>query len=37
LKLIGDFPRLGAYLEKMYARPRAPQRIAEEFKAIRAA
>ena len=37
LKLIGDFPRLGAYLEKMYARPRAPRRIAEEFKAIRAA
>jgi glutathione S-transferase len=37
LKLIGDFPRLGAYLEKMYARPRAPQRIAEAFKAIRAA
>ncbi len=37
LKLIGDFPRLGTYLEKMYARPRAPQRIAEAFKAIRAA
>ena len=37
LKLIGDFPRLGAYLEKMYARPRAPQRIAEAFKVIRAA
>ena len=37
LKLIDDFPRLGTYLENMYARPRAPQRIAEEFKAIRAA
>jgi len=37
LKLIDEFPRLRAYLEKMYARPRAPQRIAEEFKAIRAA
>jgi glutathione S-transferase len=37
LKLIGDFPRLRAYLEKMYARPSAPQRIAEAFKAIRSA
>jgi glutathione S-transferase len=37
LKLIGDFPRLSAYLERMYARPKAPQRIAAEFKAIRAA
>jgi len=37
LKLISDFPRLSAYLERMYARPKAPQRIAAEFKAIRAA
>lgn len=27
--LIGSFPNLKAYLERMYARPRAPQRIAE--------
>ncbi|HEY2529033.1 MAG TPA: glutathione S-transferase family protein [Xanthobacteraceae bacterium] len=37
LKLIGDFPRLCAYLERMYARPSAPQRIADAFKGIRAA
>jgi hypothetical protein len=37
LKLLGDFPRLRAYLEKMYARPSAPQRIADAFKAIHAA
>lgn len=37
LKLIDDFPRLGAYLERMYARPSAPHRIADAFKAIRAA
>jgi glutathione S-transferase len=27
LKLIGNFPRLGAYPGTMYARPKAPQRI----------
>jgi glutathione S-transferase len=27
-KLLGDFPRLQAYLARMYARPTAPQRIA---------
>jgi glutathione S-transferase len=37
LKLLGDFPRLRAYLKKMYARPSAPQRIADAFKAIHAA
>ena len=37
LKLIGDFPRLSAYLEGMYARPSAPLRIAAAFKTIRAA
>jgi glutathione S-transferase len=37
LKLLGDFPRLRAYLEKMYARPSAPQRIADAFKAIHTA
>ena len=37
LQLIDGFARLGAYLERMYARPKAPQRIAEAFSAIRAA
>jgi len=37
LKLISGFGRLRGYLERMYARPAAPQRIAEAFKAIRAA
>ncbi|PMS16890.1 glutathione S-transferase [Trinickia dabaoshanensis] len=31
--LIDDFPRLQAYLERLYARPEAPQRIAEARKA----
>jgi glutathione S-transferase len=35
--LIGDFPQLRAYLERMYARPKAPQRIAKAFADIRAA
>ncbi|TKT55846.1 glutathione S-transferase family protein [Rhizobium sp. LC145] len=29
--LIDGFPNLKAYLERMYARPKAPQRIAEAF------
>jgi glutathione S-transferase len=37
LRLIDDFAELRAYLDRMYARPAAPQRIAEAFKAIRAA
>jgi glutathione S-transferase len=37
LKLIDGFPQLRAYFERMYARPAAPQRIAEAFAAIRAA
>jgi glutathione S-transferase len=37
LQLIDNFPRLRAYLDRMYARPAAPLRIAEAFKAIRAA
>src|SRR5690348_5403897 len=37
LNLIDDFPQLRAYLERMYARPTAPQRIAEAFRSIRAA
>jgi glutathione S-transferase len=35
--LIDDFAELRAYLERMYARPTAPQRIAEAFEAMRAA
>jgi glutathione S-transferase len=35
--LLDDCPRLRAYVERMYARPKAPQRIAEAFKSIRAA
>lgn len=31
LELIDGSPNLKAYLERMYARPRAPQRIAREF------
>jgi glutathione S-transferase len=37
LKLIDAFPRLHAYLERMYARPTAPERIADAFAAIQAA
>ncbi|RQQ55832.1 glutathione S-transferase family protein [Burkholderia stagnalis] len=33
LKLIDGFPQLRAYLERLYARPKAPQRIAEALKA----
>ena len=36
-QLIDEFARLRAYLERMYARPTAPQRIAEAFRTIRAA
>jgi len=32
--LLGDFPALRAYLERMYARPHAPQRIADIFRAM---
>ncbi|HEY1232913.1 MAG TPA: glutathione S-transferase family protein [Candidatus Binatia bacterium] len=35
-KLLGDFPRLVAYMEQMYARPHAPPRIAQAFAAISA-
>jgi len=37
IHLIDGFARIGAYLERMYARPTAPQRIAEARKEIRAA
>jgi len=32
--LLGDFPALEAYVERMYARPRAPMRIAEALASI---
>jgi glutathione S-transferase len=32
--LLGDFPALVAYLERMYRRPRAPERIAAAFARI---
>lgn len=35
-QLLGDYPSLRSYLERMYARPRAPRRIAEVFRAMRA-
>ncbi len=31
VELLGDFPQLRAYMERMYARPNAPPRIAEAF------
>jgi len=34
--LIDDCPQLRAYLARMYARPKAPQRIAEAFASLRA-
>lgn len=34
-QLLGDQPVLLEYLERMYARPCAPQRIAEAFASIR--
>jgi glutathione S-transferase len=36
-RLIDDCPQLRSYLERMYARPKAPQRIAEAFASLRAA
>lgn len=35
--LLDGFPRLSRYLERMYARPTAPPRIAEAFAAVRPA
>jgi glutathione S-transferase len=37
LKLIDGFPQLRAYFERMYARPKAPQRIADALAAIQVA
>jgi glutathione S-transferase len=34
-QLLGDFPTLRAYLERLYARPRAPGRIGAIFRAMR--
>jgi glutathione S-transferase len=36
-RLLDGFPNLRAYLDRMYARPAAPQRIAAAFASIRAA
>lgn len=35
--LLGGFPQLRAYMDRMYARPEAPPRIAQELAAIQAA
>ncbi|MGH8318808.1 MAG: glutathione S-transferase family protein [Steroidobacteraceae bacterium] len=35
-RLLGDCPTLRAYVERMYARAHAPQRIADIFRAMRA-
>ena len=35
-KLLGDCPNLQSYVERMYARPRAPRRIGEIFRAMQA-
>jgi glutathione S-transferase len=37
LQLLGDFPLLRAYLDRMYARPTAPPRIAEAWARIQTA
>jgi glutathione S-transferase len=37
VKLLDGFPHLDAYMERMYARPKAPMRIAEAFAKIRSA
>lgn len=34
-RLLGECPTLRAYVERMYARPRAPRRIAEYFRELR--
>jgi glutathione S-transferase len=36
-ELLDGFPRLSAYLQRMYARPTAPQRIAEAFASVQPA
>lgn len=34
-QLLGGWPILRSYVERMYARPRAPRRIADYFREIR--
>jgi glutathione S-transferase len=34
-EILGDFPSLGAYVERMYARPRAPMRILEALQSLK--
>jgi glutathione S-transferase len=36
VKLLDNLPRLDAYMERMYARPRAPMRLADAFAKVRA-
>lgn len=36
VKLLDNLPRLDAYMERMYKRPRAPMRIADAFAKVRA-
>jgi glutathione S-transferase len=36
VSLLDEFPVLRTYMERMYARPKAPQRIAKAFESIRA-
>ena len=36
MQLLGECPALRSYVERMYARPRAPRRIAEIFRAMKA-
>lgn len=36
MQLLGEYPALRSYVERMYARPRAPKRVAEIFRAMRA-
>jgi len=35
-RLLGGFPQLEAYMARMYARPRAPPRIAQAFASVKA-
>jgi glutathione S-transferase len=35
MELLGECPALRSYIERMYARPRAPQRIADIFRRMR--
>jgi len=34
VELLGEFPRLVAYVQRMYARPKAPMRIAQAFASV---